>query len=116
MSQAQNTMININEILGPVLMLAVFKGQDISPILDAMINSKITETILDKLAANVPQEYQDIVDVLKLAAQMDTVNGVVAAIRGRKYEPKFGLDKAVEIVLMLNLAAKLGGSQGGAAA
>ena len=116
MSEQQTTTttpaLDVGELVGPLLMMAVFKGQDITPVIDALLNSKITETLITKLAASVPEEYQDIVDVIKLAAQMDTINGLLAAIRGGSYQPKFGVDRAVEVILMLNLVSKLSQAAG----
>ena len=117
-TQTQTTLgIDINQLIGPVLMLAVFKGEDITPVFDALINSKITETLLDNLAKNIPQEYQDIVNVIKMAAELDTIRGILAAIKGQEYQPKFSIDKAIELVVTLQMMNALtqalgGGTQG----
>lgn len=117
-TQTQTTLgIDINQLIGPVIMLAVLKGEDITPVFDAIINSKVTETLLDNLAKNIPPEYQDIVNVIKMAAELDTIRGVLAAIKGQEYQPKFSIDKAIELVVTLQMMNALtqalgGGTQG----
>ena len=108
MSQA-TTEFNINEIIGPLMLSAIMKGQDITPVIDALVNSKITEALIDKLAQNIPQEYADIVNVLKLAAQLDTLKAVMAAMQGKRYESKFGIDKVLEVVVGLQFLKVFGG-------
>lgn len=115
MSEQTTPTINVDQLIGPVMMLAVFKGQDISPILDALINSKITDALIAQLAASVPEEYKDIVNVVKMAAQLDTLRGIIAAMRGEAYEPRFGLDKAVELIVTINMISALSQALGGAA-
>ena len=113
-TQTTATGINVEQLIGPIMMLAVFKGQDITPILDALINSKITDTLIEQLAQNVPQEYQDLVNVVKLAVQMDTLRGLLAAMKGEQYQPKFGLDKAIELFVTIQMISALSGALGGA--
>ena len=98
-------IIDIKELLGPVMMLNAFKGEefDITPLLDVMIGQKITENLLSSIT--LPSDFADLGDVICLQIQMQHVKALEAILKGERYE--FDISKVIETLVTFNMLSAL---------
>ena len=114
---SEETQINIVQLVQPMLLSAILKGEDISKLIDVIVDAQVNDVIFNKVLSSiqVPEEFQGLIDVFKLANQLDTLKAIMAAMKGQEYQPKFGIDKVIELMVSLQminaLSTALGGTQ-----
>lgn len=98
-------VIDVRQILGPILVANVIKGGeiDITPLIDAMVGEQITQALLSSIT--LPSEVADMGDIICLMINLEQIKGLQALLRGETYE--FGIDKVVELIVTLNMMSAL---------
>ena len=98
-------VIDIKQILGPIMMAQVVKGEepDISGVLDIMVSQELVQNLLSNI--ELPSDFADLADVICLQLQMEQVKGVTQALKGGQYE--FDVSKVIDLIVNLQLMSSL---------
>ena len=95
--------IDIMSLIQPLLIKAVFKGEEIpvDALIDILVSEKIEETLLASIT--IPSEWIDIVNMM---LEMDKVKRFLAVLRGET-PPEPVIDKIIELIVNLKLVESL---------
>jgi hypothetical protein len=106
-------IIDIGQLLQPLLLRSVFKGEELQ--LDAVIDVYVQDAITKSLLQNIdlPQEFADLGDVICLSLEMNKVKYLLAVLRGQQPPEGSGVDKVLEMVVSLQMLSALSQAFGG---
>jgi hypothetical protein len=110
--------IKIEELLGPLLLSSMFKEEgkiSIDVIMDAYIQDAITKKLISSI--NLPQDFKDLGNVICMTLELGKVKTLQAALRGEQPQEAAGIEKALDMIVNLQVLAAvlqaLGGSESG---
>lgn len=106
-------IIDIDALIKPLMLKAVMTGEGEIPI-DALINLQVEKKITDQLLQSIelPEDFQDLGDVICLMISMNRVKAVMAYMKGETPETT-GIDKVLELVINLQMLSALSSAFGG---
>jgi len=105
-------ILNVQEIMQPLMMSAVLKGEEVP--LDAFIDVYLQDAIVNSLLQNIelPPDFQDLGSVICLQLEMNKVKTLMDILKGKQPE-ETGIDKVIELVVNLQILSAIANAFGG---